>query len=126
MGHSRHHHARDHHHYGHSHIPHGHRVGSLAENQMKTDAAKFAADMDAATVNAGSFLQTGDRSAEDDSKPSSLAEMGETTALDEWRKRMEGRQRQVKETRDEQERLLSTFHPLSFLETGSKDIGDFA
>merc|ERR1719353_2285548 len=95
------------------------------ENQMKSDAAKFAADMDAATVNAGSFLQTQDRSEEDDSKPSSLAEMGETTALGEWRKRMEERQHAVKERQEEQRRLSASFHPLSFLETGSKDLPDF-
>ena len=45
------------------------------ENQMKTDAAKFAADMDAATVNAGSFLQVKDRSEEGDRPPTSLVQI---------------------------------------------------
>merc|ERR1719311_637859 len=61
------------------------------EKQMKTEAAKFAADMDAATVNAGSFMQEQDHSEDADGKPFSLAQIGETDSLDEWRKRMEAR-----------------------------------
>jgi hypothetical protein len=95
------------------------------ENQMKTDAAKFAADMDAATVNAGSFLQIQDRSDEGGRAPSSLAEMGETTALSAWRKNMEERRVAMMKRSEEAKKLLTGFKPMSLLETGSKDLPDF-
>jgi hypothetical protein len=93
------------------------------EKQMKTDAAKFAADMDAATMNAGtSFMQIDDRS---EGEASSLVQEGDLTALDQWRKNMEQRQREVKERQAEQRRLAAQFHPMSLLQIGSKDLPDF-
>jgi len=89
------------------------------ENQMKTDAAKFAADMDAATVNAGSFLQVKDRSEEGDRPPTSLVQMGETTALGEWRKHMDERKREIQMRHNTALRTdsLSDLHVSSLLQT---------